>query len=80
VRVRPKEFHRYDNVDLDYDVKVEQKEHIRNPDYQPKSKSCIHMSFFSIFAFFLFCHVFLFSCVITFNRLAKTDFSKKAVG
>jgi hypothetical protein len=31
--------HRYDDVDLDFDVKDEQKQHLKNPDYKPKSES-----------------------------------------
>lgn len=30
--------HRYDDIDLDFDVKAEEKQHSKNPDYKPKSK------------------------------------------
>lgn len=33
-----KTIHRYDNLELDFDVKAEEKEHAKNPDYKPKSK------------------------------------------
>lgn len=31
--------HRYDDLDLDFDVKDDQKQHSKNPDYKPKSES-----------------------------------------
>lgn len=31
--------HRYDDIDLDFDVKDEQKQYSKNPDYKPKSES-----------------------------------------
>jgi hypothetical protein len=34
-----KSAHPYDNLDLDFDVKEEQREHAKNPDFKPKSES-----------------------------------------
>lgn len=43
----PAEKHRYDDVELDFDVKADQLQNSKNPDYKPKSESSI--SSFCIF-------------------------------
>lgn len=41
VSCKSTESHRYDNVELDYDVKQEHKELAKNPDYKPKRESLL---------------------------------------
>lgn len=56
VSCKTNEKHRYDNVELDYDVKDEQKEHAKNPDYKPKSESFVDILFAQLFMNFLLLH------------------------
>lgn len=57
VSCKTNEKHRYDNVELDYDVKDDQKEHAKkNPDYQPKSESLAEILFAQLFMNFLLFH------------------------
>lgn len=43
--------HPYDHIDLDFDVKDEDKEMARNPDYKPKSESYMRRRVFCICKF-----------------------------
>jgi hypothetical protein len=81
--------HRYDNVELDYDVKDEQKELAKNPDYKPKSESISLHTFLIIhtstthklllFITFQLSHSqFLFVFHSLYVRRSKTYFGKKA--
>jgi hypothetical protein len=47
-----KETHPYDHVELDFDVKDEQRELAKNPDYKPKSESCCKNTVCTTFSLF----------------------------